>query len=31
MATAGTSTEQPIGGVDFVSMPARDLEQAARF
>ena len=31
MASAGTSTEQLIGGVDFVSMPARDLEQAARF
>lgn len=31
MATAGTSTEQLIGGVDFVGMPTRDLEQAARF
>src|ERR1700730_13208032 len=31
MATAGTSTKQIIGGVDFVGMPTRDLEQAARF
>jgi predicted enzyme related to lactoylglutathione lyase len=31
MATAGTSAEQLIGGVDFVGMPTRDLEQAARF
>jgi predicted enzyme related to lactoylglutathione lyase len=31
MATAGSGTEQLIGGVDFVGMPTRDLEQAARF
>src|SRR5438445_7638348 len=31
MATAGTSTEQLIGGVDFVGLPTRDLETAARF